>query len=182
MIVVRGLMKRLFVAIVVLSSLFSGLIITNARANISCVDPNTPGCTNGLPTDTYNALLAQMQAHPSPEVTAAPIDKQEIWNYSGFWHLADNAPFFDQPSGNIVGTAAPGFSFVAIHAVSGEFAQLKNKNWVRRSDLKQSYASAYSGILFDKPLPFPVAWVIQASIPASTPGGTRSIKTPAISR
>src|SRR5260221_266528 len=82
----------------------------------------------------------------------------------------------------LMATAVPGFNFVAIHAISGDFAQLKDKKWVRRSDLKQSYASAYSGVMFDYPLPFPIAWVIQASIPASTPGGSRNIKTPAISR
>ncbi len=175
-------MKRLFVTIVVVSSFFSGLLVINAEAAVSCNSPDTPGCTNGLPTDTYNALKAQMTAHPSPEVTAAPIDKQEIWNYSGFWRVIDNAPFYDQPNGNVIGTAVPGFNFVAIHAISGDFAQLKDKKWVRRSDLKQSYASAYSGVMFDNPLPFPIAWVIQASIPASTPGGSRNIKTPAISR
>ncbi len=92
-------MKRLFVTIVVVSSFFSGLLVINAEAAVSCNSPDTPGCTNGLPTDTYNALLAQMTAHPSPEVTAAPIDKQEIWNYSGFWRVIDNASFYDQPNG-----------------------------------------------------------------------------------
>ena len=46
-------MKRLFVTVVVVSSLFSGLLITNAQASVVCSSADTAGCTNGLPTDTY---------------------------------------------------------------------------------------------------------------------------------
>ncbi len=188
-------MKRLLSPLVVIAvviafitALLAGPLSSVAWADptgsTACLREDAPGCTHGLPTDQYNALLALMQANPSPDVTVAPYDKNEIWSYSGFWRLADGSQLFDSPGGNVINVAPVGFNFVSIRSIQGDYAQIgvKNKQWVLRKDLKQSYASTYTGVLFDKPLPFPMAWVIQASIPASVPGGTRLASTPAIDR
>jgi hypothetical protein len=59
---------------------------------------------------------------------------------------------------------------------------MRNKTWLRRSSLKQTFSSPFAGVQFDKPLAYPIAWVIQASLPSKVPGGVRDPKTPAINR
>jgi hypothetical protein len=178
-------MKRLFSTVMVVifgTSLFISrpTIIGQANGN-SCPEETTPGCTNGLPTDVYNKLLDQMKAHPAPEVTPGDFDKKDVWSYS-FWKVLPDTQLYDAPNGNVVGKIDNGFNFVGIYKQQDGFAQLRNKQWVLKSSLKQTYASEFTGVLINQPLQFPMVWVIQASIPASVPGGVRNPQTPAIKR
>ncbi len=176
-------MKRVFIVFVVLSVLLSNTLAPSiqVRADGECVDPESPKCTNGLPTEEYQKLLVEMQAHPSPDVTPVAVDRREVNAYT-FWRVLQDTALYDAPNGNIVGKFDNGFNFVIVYKLQGSFAQLRNKLWVQRSSLKQTYASAFSGVLIDKPLLYPMAWVIQASIPSTYPGGPNSLKTPAIAR
>jgi hypothetical protein len=178
-------MKRSFLTLALAAILFSGLAVVPASVvraeGNSCLAAEAPGCTNGLPTDVYQRLLGEMQAHPSPDVMPIPADMKEVRSYSFFRVLPDTT-LHDSPNGNPVGKMEDGFTFVSVYAVKDGFAQLRNKLWVRRDSLKQTYSSQFTGVLLDKPLAYPMAWVIQASIPSSYPGGPRTIKTPAINR
>jgi hypothetical protein len=75
--------------------LVAGFILANAFVNVA-VQPttalaaenpclaavNAPGCTHGLPTDQYNALLPQMQAHGTPAGRTLEVDKANVRKYS----------------------------------------------------------------------------------------------------
>lgn len=183
------MMKRLLLIAAVLAPLFFGSVAggfvgsAQAASVLSCPTETSPGCTNGLPADQYAALLGQMQAHPTPEVSPIAYDQKEVWSYS-FWKVAANTSIYDSPNGTVIGKL-DGFTFVAPRAQQGDFTQIKYNRqlvWVKRNSLKQTYASEFVGVHFDQALPFPIAWVIQASLPASVPGGTRHVETPAINR
>ena len=176
-------MRRLSVVLVILSLLLGGLWMpTPVRADDAlCLTETTPGCTHGLPTGVYERLLAEMQAHPAPDVAPVPINTKEVGAYS-FYRVLPDTKLYDAPNGNVIGQIDNGFNYVSVYKVQDGFAQLRDKSWVRRDALKHTYASTFSGVLIGKPLLYPIAWVIQASLPSSVPGGIRDPKTPAIRR
>ena len=135
----------------------------------ACSDPNSSGC------------LSAMQANPAPAVTQVPVDRQEVGSFS-FFKVLPNTLIYDSPNGSVVGEMASGFNFVIVYDLQGDFAQLRNGQWVERSSLKHTYASSFSGVLFNGSLPYPMAWVIQSSSPSTAPGTSTSPKTPAINR
>jgi hypothetical protein len=151
------------------------------RPNV-CPTEDTPNCTFGLPTDEYNKLLPLMQANPVPTYHTVDVDTKQINQYSGFYRVSPNSDVFDAPNGNIIGKSGDGFNFVGVYKVQDGFAMMRNKTWLRLTSMKRTSASAFSGITTDKQNNFPVAWVIQASIPSKVPGGVRTLKTPAIAR
>jgi hypothetical protein len=134
-------MKRSFLTLALAAILFSGLAVVPASVvraeGNSCLAAEAPGCTNGLPTDVYQRLLGEMQAHPSPDVMPIPADMKEVRSYSFFRVLPDTT-LHDSPNGNPVGKMEDGFTFVSVYAVKDGFAQLRNKLWVRRDSLKQT--------------------------------------------
>src|SRR5258708_7558682 len=180
-------MKRLIVVCAIfalIAPLFPRVNPVYAQGNVNpCPSADSPGCTNGLPSDAYQKLLDDMKANPAPDVSPVPEDKHDVWSYS-FWKVLPDTDLFDAPNGNVVSKMDNGFNFVGIYKQSGRFAQLRNKLWVRKTSLKQTYSSDFSGLLIDKDKPpkYPMAWVIQASIPANIPGGVRDPKVAAISR
>src|SRR5260221_6100137 len=126
------MMKRLWLLAVVLVPLFFGsavfggaasgfMGIAEAATSLSCSTETSPGCTNGLPTDEYSALLAQMQAHPTPEVSPITYDQKEVWSYS-FWKVTAKTPMYDAPGGNVIATL-DGFTFVSVYGQKGEYTQ-----------------------------------------------------------
>lgn len=143
--------------------------ISPARAAGACdSDPNGSSC------------LEEIKANPAPTVDPIEVDKREVGAYSFFKVLPDTATY-DEPNGNVVGSINNGFTYVIVIAQKDGFAQLRNKTWVKRTQIKQSYASSYSGVIV-KGLAFPMAWVIQAVIPSEEPGGSNKKTTPAIPR
>jgi hypothetical protein len=177
----RRTLVLLTVLLTVLSLLLGGVLSPIRAEGENCLREDAPGCTHGLPSGEYERLLAEMQAHPAPDVTPIEVDRKEVGQFT-FWKVLPNTSLYDLPNGNIVGKMDDGFSFVSIYQQKDGFGQLKNKLWVHLSSLKRTFASTYAGILLDKPLKYPMAWVIQASIPSRVPGGDRSPKTPAINR
>src|SRR5258708_28760584 len=169
-------MKRLIVVCAIfalIAPLFPRVNPAYAQGNVNpCPSADSPGCTNGLPSDAYQKLLDNMKAYPAPDVAPVPEDKHDVWSYS-FWKVLPDTDLYDAPNGNAVGKMDNGFNFVGIYKQSAGFAQLRNKLWVRKTSLKQTYSSDFSGVLIDKdkPLKYPIAWILQASIPASVPAG-----------
>ncbi len=174
-------MKRLAVLVLLMLTMIPPAAAAVRADGEQCLDENAPGCTYGLPTPAYQQLLAQMQANPAPDVSEVPVDTKEVGAYS-FWKVLPNTEIFDGPDGNVIGKMDDGFSFVVVYKQQDGFGQLRNKTWLRMSSLKRTFASIFAGVLIDKPLPFPMAWVIQASLPSQVPGGVRDPKTPAINR
>lgn len=135
----------------------------------ACSDPNSSSC------------LAAMQANAAPAVSDVPVDRQEVGAYS-FYKVQPNTLLYDAPNGAVVGIMPNGFNFVIVYDQQQGFAKLRNGQWVERSSLKHTYASSFAGVTFNQSLPYPMAWVIQASIPSASPGAANSPKTPAINR
>jgi lipoprotein-anchoring transpeptidase ErfK/SrfK len=50
----------------------------------SCTRIDSPGCTNGLPSEEYAALLAQMNANPAPPVSPIPVASEDVAKYSSY--------------------------------------------------------------------------------------------------
>ncbi len=164
-------MKRLSVSVFILS-LLAALILSpvqSAHAGTPCDDPNSGAC------------LAEIQAHPAPDAEPIAVNRREVGAYS-FFRVMPDTDLYDAPNGNIVGRMDNGFSFVIVYEQREGFARLRSGQWVARTSLKQSYASSFSGLALTHPLAYPMAWVIQASIPSSSPGASNDSKTPAISR
>jgi lipoprotein-anchoring transpeptidase ErfK/SrfK len=146
----------------------------------ACLTENAPGCTFGLPTQQYNALLAEMKANPTPEVEPVPLDK-EVNRYV-FYKVLLGAEIYDAPNGNVLRRVDDGFMVVSVYGARDGFTRLRDGTWIKRSALKQTIASEFTGVRYQTPLRYPMAWVIQASIPSSVPGGVRRASTPAVAR
>ncbi len=175
-------MKRIVILATTLLLILAGMIpLQTARADDCLSSENAPGCMFGLPAGDYQRLLGEMQANPTPDVADVPVDRKEVGSYT-FWRVLPGTEIFDAPNGNVIGKMDDGFSFVSIYKTQDGFGQLKNKTWVRMTSLKRTFASSFAGVLIDQPLKYPMAWVIQASLPSHIPGGVRDQKAPAVNR
>jgi len=164
--------KRLLSFVVLFSMLAAAFTLPAAAAladNGPCNDANSPAC------------LAAMQANPSPDVTPIEDDKADVNAYS-FYRVKPGTQLYDTPNGNVVGSLADGFSYVIVYDQRDGFAQLRDKTWVARGQLQHTYASHFTGVQITHPLAYPLAWVIQTSIPSPAPGAANSPKTGAIDR
>jgi hypothetical protein len=170
-------MRRLSILFTLTAMLLTALValpLSHAQADNQ---PDNGPCNDAGSGD----CLAEMKANPAPAVTPIAEDKDEVNAYS-FFRVLPNTLEYNAPNGAVVNRMADGFNFVVVYAFQDGFAQLRNKLWVERSQLKRSYASPYTGVAIDHPLAFPIAWVIQTSIPSTSAGAANSPKTPPISR
>jgi hypothetical protein len=152
-----------------------------AQAADPCPREDSPGCKHGLPSAEYERLLALMVADPEPRVFPIPIDQTQVDSFT-FYKVQAGAEIFNAPNGAVIGTFNDGFNFISVYSLKSGFAMLKNGNWLRTSSLIKTFASEFTGVLIDKPLRYPMAWVVQASIPARIPGGNIYASDPAIKR
>ncbi len=156
-------MRRLSVAVLCLM-LLTGLSTIPTRAALASgpceADPNGSAC------------LDEIARNPAPDVEPIATDKREVNAYSFFKVLPDTA-LYDAPGGAVVGGIGDGFTFVIVRAVQGEYAQLRDGHWVKRANLKQTYASNFTGVML-KSMPYPMAWIIQATIPSPAPGASNA--------
>ena len=151
------------------STLAMGFSAAPALADDPCSDAAAASC------------LAAIQANPAPAVSTLPVDATEVGAYS-FYRLMPNGPIYNAPNGSIIGNVGEGFNFVGVYGTQDGFAKLRNGTWVLQDALKPTSASSFSGVSLDQALPYPMAWVIQSSIPMPVPGGQNNKKTPAILR
>lgn len=164
-------MKRLSAVLIIFSLLLTLILspVHSAHADGPCSDAASAAC------------VAEIQAHPAPDVQPIAVNKREVGAYS-FYRVMPDTDLYDAPNGSVVGRMDNGFSFVIVYEVKDGFARLRSGQWVPRSSLKQTYASSFSGVVIDHPLAYPMAWVIQASIPSNAPGASNDKSTPAIGR
>jgi hypothetical protein len=162
-------MKRLLFVLLILAPLLNAQMNLSAQGN-SCAIPQTAGCTYGLPTDTYNQLLADMQANPAPVITPIKVDEEEVKPFS-FFIVTVGAQIFDAPNGNVIGTVGDGLNYVSVYGRQDGFAKMRDGSWLKLTDLKRTGASLFAGVELTEPLKYPMVWVLKTSIVAEYPGG-----------
>ncbi len=170
-------MRRLPI-ILILSAMLLAAVIALPATSVQADNQHDNGPCNDAGS---GACLSEMQANPAPAVTPIEEDKTEVNAYS-FFRVLPNTLLYNAPNGATVGALNNGFSFVIVYALQDGFAKLRDGRWVERSQLKHSYASPYTGVAIDQGLAFPMAWVIQTSIPSTSAGAANSPKTPPIGR
>lgn len=153
----------------------------SVQAQGPCTAEDAPGCTHGLPTEQYNKLLAEMQAHPEPIVASIPVDHKLVDSYT-FYRILPGAQKYDAPNGNVIGAAGDGFNFVSVYGVKSGFARMRDGTWVLLTSLSKTFASEFSGVQYTRPLKYPMAWIIQAALTAPVPGGVLRPKAPQVKR
>jgi L,D-transpeptidase catalytic domain len=147
-----------------------------------CLVPGTPGCTFGLPAFRYQLLLTEMLAHPSPDVRPLSVDQDEIKKFSLYRVARESVTFYDAPNGNPVGALDAGFNYLAVRRRQGDWYEIRPGQWIPASALTFSRASAFSGVLIDRPLTHHMAWVLTPVRPTAIPGQDASKDTPRLAR
>lgn len=176
-------MRRLrWPLILVLVVLSAPLLSPRPAAALDCLAPETPGCQHGLPIFQYQLLLTEMIAFPSPEVRPLSVDTDEIAKFSLYKVAREGITFYDAPNGNPSGTLDAGFHYLAVRRREGDWYEIRKGQWVPKSSLAYSRASAFSGVLIDKPLPYPMAWVLKPVRPSAIPGREAAENTPILAR
>jgi hypothetical protein len=78
---------------------------------------------------------------------------------------------YDAPNGNLIQTIAPGFNFVTVYSLNGDWVEINPGQWVMNADTAVSYPSPYAGVfLSEAHLDYPMAWVLVTSHPSAYPG------------
>jgi hypothetical protein len=152
------------------------------RAASNCLTPDAPGCMYGLPTYQYQLLLGNMAAHPEPDVRQLPIDMNELGENSVSRIIGGSQPVYDAPDGNQIGVINAGFSYVSIYKRQGDWVMVAPGKWVPSRIVSSARSSAYSGVLIDQPLAYPMAWVLQPTRPSTIPGMKADAATPMLER
>src|SRR5260221_6901367 len=171
-----------FTVLVVLCASVTLSPLSAVHANDCLAGPNVPGCKFGLPADQYDALLGQMNANPAPNMTMIAVNMSEIHRFSFYKWRSSDVTFYNAPNGSPVGQIDPGFSYVYIIDISGDWAEVGEDMWVPMDALVQTYASAYGGALVNGAQPFPVAWVNTTIYTSAVPGQNPEMSKPPISK
>jgi hypothetical protein len=135
-----------------------------------CLSEGAANCTHGLPSLTYEVLLPQMLAQPSPNVRQIEPDQREVQRFSLYKLNKAGITLYDGPGGNAIDGVAPGFNFVGVRSRQGDWVEIQAGRWTQASNLTAVTASSYTGILIDTALAYPMAWVLQPTRPSSIPG------------
>lgn len=147
-----------------------------------CLVPGAAGCTHGLPSIHYELLLAQMLAHPAPNVREIEVASREVRRFSFYRVNKAGITLFDAPGGAPVGSIDPGFNFVGVRQRSGDWAEIEPGKWTQASNLTGVAASSYTGVLIDSEMAFPMAWVLQPTKPSAIPGQKPAPETKLVPR
>ena len=175
-------MRRMLIVLIIGLAVLKAIPVRAEGDITPCLEENAPGCTDGLPNDVYEQIKSQMDANPTPLLEPITADMDEVNRYSGFFRIAPGSDVYDAPNGNVVGNSGDGFNFIGSYGVKDGFMKKRDGTWVKLASLKRTSASILSGVLINKPMPFPVAWVIKSTLPSKVPGGTRHPGIPAVKR
>lgn len=132
--------------------------------------PNEAGCTAGLPSVEYNLLLDEMLLHPQPDARPIPINQDELGRFAFRKIVGGAATYYDAPNGNPIGTIDEGFTYVTVTGVQGDWVQINDGQWMPSSQLAVTRPSNFTGVSLDKPLTYPMAWVLVPAYPSPYPG------------
>jgi len=178
--------RLIFITVLVLLGTFfpAGRIDpAQATAPPDCLqDPFGPGCTAGLPSTEYQLLLDEMLLHPEPDVRQLPVNMDEIARFAFRKIIGGAATIYDAPGGNPIGGIDEGFNYVTVTGAQGDWVQVNDGQWMPASQLAVVRPSEYSGVYFDKPLAYPMAWVLIPHHPSPYPGAPHDETRPLMAR
>jgi len=177
--------RRLIIAAFILCGL--SLVPPSVQAagpdRTACLqNPETPGCTAGLPTVEYQLLLDEMLLHPEPNVRPLAINEDELARFAFRKIVGGEATIYDAPGGNPVGTIAEGFNYVTVTSVQGDWIQINDGQWMPASQLAIARPSEFTGVYLEEDLPYLMAWVLIPSYPSPYPGAAGDQSRPILER
>jgi hypothetical protein len=166
---------RRFITFPLVLTLLLALLPLGAEASgpdhTACLsNPFGNGCTSGLPTVEYQLLLDEMLLHPQPDVRPVPPNMEEIARFGFRKLIGGSATIYDAPGGNVIGGIDEGFNYVTVTSVQGDWVQINPGQWVPASQLAVARPSQFTGVIFDRPLAYPMAWVLVPTYPSRAPG------------
>src|SRR5258707_1821384 len=171
------------ILLITLLTLTSGFLVPHAAAQgNACLAADVPGCSYGLPTFQYEMLLGPMAANPVPNVQPVEVDENELGINNTYRVVGGTAPIYDGPDGNPAGAIDPGFYPINVMSRKGDWVQVYAKAWMRASDVTNTASSTFSGVLFNGPLAYPMAWVLVPTRPSAIPADTADPATPMLER
>ncbi|MEP7289164.1 MAG: L,D-transpeptidase [Chloroflexota bacterium] len=178
---VRLSVRWILLAVFLIGSMFSAQVAVHADDN-KCLLSDASGCTYGLPTFQYQALLGEMLANPAPNVRPLEVDETELGRTALYRIVGGTAPLYDAPDGNPVGAINSGFDYVNVIKQQGDWVQIMPKRWTQAENITTAASSPYAGVLFDTPLPYIMAWVLVPTRPSPAPGLKADPATPMLER
>ncbi|MCS6871390.1 MAG: hypothetical protein NZ571_08025, partial [Anaerolineae bacterium] len=160
---------RHFAVLVILGALLCGALVVpvsadDGRSNV-CANTST-ACLHGLLAAQYHMLLPQMLAHPKPNGRAVPVDAHMLHRYSLYQIDPNGITLYDAPNGAPIGSLPAGFVFVGMRQQRDGWAEVRHGAWAPLSQLRGVPASSFSGMIFDAPPAFPIAWLLRSMQPS----------------
>jgi hypothetical protein len=152
------------------------LPFTAAFAQQSCAE--VAGCdpTLGVPAEV-------LEAYPEPDVNPLPIRDNDLYDRI-YKRMSGGAQIFDAPGGSVMETLGPGFTFITVNSVQGDWTQIDDGQWVPSNVLTDEVMiSRFSGVFLPgEELPYPMAWTMRHLRPSAVPGGEESGANPFLYR
>lgn len=145
-------------------------------------DPSQAGCTAGLPSVEYNLLLDEMLLHPTPSARPITVNEDELSRFAFRKIVGGAITIHDAPNGNPIGTLDEGFNYVTVNQQQGDWVEINAGQWVPASQLAVARPSDFTGVYLDKPLEYPMAWVLIPSHPSPYPGAPGDQNRPIMPR
>jgi hypothetical protein len=120
-----------------------------------------------------------LAAYPEPNVNPLPISDSDLYDRI-YKRMAGGAQIFDNPGGNLVETLGPGFTFITVNSIQGDWTQIDEGQWVPSNVLTDDVlVSRFSGVFLPaEGLPYPMAWTMRHLRPSAIPGGEESQDNP----
>lgn len=165
-----------------------GLADPNAPA--SCADDSTsankPGCAvdPGIYGIQMRAIMAEMHAHPRPDLTPIPIDERMLFQRA-YRKVIKETDVYSGPNGAVVGHIDNGFTFVNAGQEKEGWIQIRPDQWLPKDTLgpANKAVSKFSGVALPNGLPAqPFAWILLDTRPSPTPGAKPAADAPLVKR
>lgn len=173
----------------VILSLLSALLIGALGAPVAAYDGRSTlcahsggACLHGLPAAHYQMLLPQMLAHPKPNGRPVPVDGQALYRHSLYQIDPNGITLYDAPNGTPIASLPQGFIFVGMRQQRDGWGEVRRGQWAPLSQLRGVPASPFSGLIFDAPPAYPVAWLLQPTQPSSAPNMPPDPNAPVLAR
>jgi lipoprotein-anchoring transpeptidase ErfK/SrfK len=144
----------------VLLGVFS-LWMPRAVATDDCITARTCG---------IHATL--IQDYPRPNVRQVYANDALLFDRA-YHRMNGSTNIHDAPSGNVIHTVEDGFNFVTVLNTQGDWAEINTGEWVASAHLTPHLSiSRFAGVILpNRPLPYPMGWMIENVYPSDYPGG-----------
>lgn len=131
-----------------------------------------PDCivASGMSAMEMRAANAMVQRYPLPSVRQVPV-QEDILYQRRYRRIVGDVNFYDAPGGNIIGSIASGYNYVAIRQVAEGWIQLGNGHWVSSQHVQDADVSELTGVEIVGSLTHHYAWMVRTARPSSYPGG-----------